>query len=37
MEVATRVGQSIELNLDEQKALQDALKKHNVYMLQKWQ
>lgn len=27
MEVATRVGQSIELNLDEQKALQDALKK----------
>lgn len=27
MEFATRVGQSIELNLDEQKALQDALKK----------
>lgn len=27
MEVVTRVGQSIELNLDEQKALQDALKK----------
>lgn len=27
MKVATRVGQSIELNLDEQKALQDALKK----------
>ena len=27
MEVATRVGQSIELNLAEQKALQDALKK----------
>ena len=27
MEVAIRVGQSIELNLDEQKALQDALKK----------
>ena len=27
MEAATRVGQSIELNLDEQKALQDALKK----------
>lgn len=27
MEVATRVGQPIELNLDEQKALQDALKK----------
>lgn len=27
MEVATRVGQSIELNLEEQKALQDALKK----------
>lgn len=27
MGVATRVGQSIELNLDEQKALQDALKK----------
>ena len=35
MEVATRVGQSIELNLDEQKALQDALKKAHVYMLQK--